>query len=118
MPESARAYQEKVTGAPRGWVYRVKVNGDEVDFDGFDPKEGVLLEAKGPNLAKFFDGELDAKWFFRGADKFVLQARRQLQAASKMRVRWVIAEKKFADTLLKLFRQNGVKGVEISHVPP
>jgi hypothetical protein len=117
MPESARAYQEQVTGTPRGYAYRVKVGGDEVDFDGFDPKDGALLEAKGPNLAKFFDGELDPKWFFRGANRFILQASRQLRAANGMRVRWVVAEKKFADALRKLFSEAGVTGVEISHLP-
>ncbi len=67
MPESARAFQEKATGVPRGWAYRVKQGGEEVDYDSFDPKDVALLEVKGPNLAKFFDGELDPKRFFKGA---------------------------------------------------
>ncbi len=117
MSESARAYQELATGVPRGWAYRVKGGGDEVDFDGFDPKEYVLLETKGPNLAKFFDTELDAKIFFRGAQKILVQARRQRAVANGMRVRWLVAEKKFAEALRKLFDNAGYFEIEVRHLP-
>ncbi|MFP2904817.1 Tox-REase-5 domain-containing protein [Pyxidicoccus sp. 3LFB2] len=118
MSESARAFQERATGAPRGWAYRVKGGGEEADFDGFDPKDGALLEVKGPNLAKFFDGELDPKWFFRGAGKFILQARRQDIASQGRKVRWIVAEKKFADALRKLFHDNDLDNIEILHLAP
>ena len=117
MPESARAYQERVTGAPRGYAYRVKGGGEEADFDGFDPKEGVLIEAKGPNLAKFFDEELNPEGFFKGARRFIQQARRQESAARGMKVRWVAAEKKLADALRKLFDENLLERIEVRHVP-
>ncbi|WP_369946557.1 Tox-REase-5 domain-containing protein [Vitiosangium sp. GDMCC 1.1324] len=39
MSESARNYQAQVTGAPKGYAYRVKRGNEEVDFDGFDPPE-------------------------------------------------------------------------------
>jgi len=117
MPESARAFQEKATGVPRGWAYRVKQGGVEVDYDGFDPKDVALLEVKGPNLAKFFDGELDPKRFFKGAGKFLDQVDRQSKAANGMRVRWVVAEKKFADALRKLFDNNGYYDIEVRHLP-
>jgi hypothetical protein len=57
MSEQARSYQAQVTGAPKGYVYRVKRGDEEVDFDGFD--EGVLLEAKGPGYAQWIDKALD-----------------------------------------------------------
>ncbi|WP_164018919.1 Tox-REase-5 domain-containing protein [Pyxidicoccus trucidator] len=118
MSESSRAFQERATGVPRGWAYRVKGGGEEADFDGFDPKDVALLEVKGPNLAKFFNGELDPQWFFRGADKFIQQANRQYRAAQGRRVRWIVAEKKFADALRKLFDKNNLDNVEINHLAP
>jgi len=117
MPEAARAFQARATGAPRGYAYRVKHGGDEVDFDGFDPKDGALLEVKGPNLAKFFDGELVPRGFFKGADKFLGQVQRQYRAAQGSRVRWIVAEKKLADALRKLFDRYGYYDVEVHHLP-
>ncbi|MCP3141508.1 restriction endonuclease fold toxin 5 domain-containing protein [Pyxidicoccus sp. QH1ED-7-1] len=117
MPEAARAYQSRVTGAPRGYTYRVKRNGEEVDFDGLDPKDEALLEVKGPGLAKFFDGELNPEVFFTGAQKFVIQAQRQKRAAGGMRVRWIVAEKKFADALRKLFDDTQLADIEVRHLP-
>jgi hypothetical protein len=117
MPEAARAYQERVTGAPRGYAYRVKGDGEEVDFDGFLPEEDVLLETKGPNLAKFFKDELAPKQFFKGADKFLVQAERQQRVAQGMRIRWVVAEKKLEEALRKLFELNGFSNIEVRHVP-
>jgi hypothetical protein len=117
MSESARAYQELATGAPRGWAYRVKCEGEKVDFDGFDLEEGVLIEAKGPNLAQFFNGEFDPKRFFQGTKGFLAQARRQRIVAQGMKVRWLVAEKKFADALRKLFDGNGYFEIEVRHLP-
>ena len=116
MTASARNYQSQVTGAPPGHAYRVKGRNGAVDFDGFDPVDGVLLEVKGPNLAKFFDGKLDPKGFFKGAEKFVDQALRQLQVAGRTPVRWVAAEKKFGDALQKLFDARNIP-IEVVHIP-
>ena len=46
MSEQARRYQAQVTGAPEGYVYRVKRGDQEVDFDGFD--EGVCSKPRAP----------------------------------------------------------------------
>jgi hypothetical protein len=117
MSDAARAYQSQKAGAPPGYAYRVKKGDEEVDFDGFEPTDRVLLEVKGPNLAKFFDGELDPKWFFTGAKKFVDQARRQLKVAGGLPVRWVVAEKKLAEALRKLFKDSNVNNIEVIHSP-
>jgi hypothetical protein len=118
MSEEAMRYQIQVTGTPQGWIYRV-LSGpgpdDYVDFDGF--VNGVLLEAKGPNLAKFIDDGLKPAGFFRGEFKFLEQAKRQFDAASGLPVRWIVAEKKFADYLRKLFGDNGLESIEVIHVP-
>jgi hypothetical protein len=118
MSEDAMRYQVQVTGTPKGWVYRVFFGtgpDDYVDFDGF--VKGVLLEAKGPNLAKFIDDGLKPAGFFRGELKFLEQAKRQFDAADGLPVRWIVAEKKFADYLRKLFGDNGLESIEVIHVP-
>jgi hypothetical protein len=119
MSEDALRYQVQVTGTPAGWVYRVFFGpgpNDFVDFDGF--VSGVLLEAKGPNLAKFIDDALNPLNFFKGGDKMLLQAKRQVEAARGIPVRWIVAEKKFADYLRKLFNRSDLEGIEVIHVPP
>jgi hypothetical protein len=112
MEAPARRYQAQVTEAPEGYVYSI----GEVKFDGF--KDGTLLEAKGPNLAKFIDDDLEPLWFFTGGEGMLKQARNQLKAAKGIPVRWVIAEKRLADYLRKLFNSNGLDRIEVLHVPP
>lgn len=118
MSEDAMRYQLQVTGTPKGWVYRVFFGpgpDDYVDFDGF--VNGMLIEAKGPNLAKFIDDGLKPLPFFRGQAQFLDQARRQLDASSGLPLRWIVAEKKFADYLRKLFVANSLENIEVLHVP-
>lgn len=62
-----------------------------VKFDGF--KDGMLLEAKGPGYAKFFEG-LEPKRWFRN-----------------------VAEKAAADAFRELFKNARVEGIEIVHTP-
>ncbi|HYI00313.1 Tox-REase-5 domain-containing protein [Hyalangium sp.] len=118
MSEDALRYQLQVTGTPPGWVYRVFFGpgpSDYVDFDGF--VNGVLLEAKGANLAKFIDGKLKPLPFFTGGDKMLIQATRQWSASRGLPVRWLIAEKKFADYLRTLFRRSNLESIEVIHAP-
>ncbi|RKH87916.1 hypothetical protein D7Y21_17105 [Corallococcus sp. AB045] len=117
MSDRARDYQAQVTGAPKGSAYRVKRGDEEVDFDGYDLDENVLLDAKGPGYEQFFGMDLKAKRFFQGADALVEQARRQIEVAGGARVRWVVAEKKFADALRALFNRQNVK-VEVRYLAP
>jgi hypothetical protein len=118
MSEDALRYQIQVTGTPKGWVYRVFFRpgpDDYVDFDGF--ANGVLLEAKGPNLAKFIDEGLEPMGFFKGADGMLRQAQRQSMAANGLPIRWIVAEKKFAEYLRKLFDTNSLEHIEVVHTP-
>lgn len=115
MSESARNYQAQVTGAPKGFAYRVQRNGEKVDFDGFP--DGVLLDAKGPNYAKFYDNDLNALGFFKGDRKILKDAQRQLRVANGTPVRWLVAEEKFAAALRLLFGKNQI-GIDVVHVPP
>jgi hypothetical protein len=115
MSESARNYQAQMTGAPKGYAYRVKVGGEEVDFDGFD--KSVLLEVKGPGYAKWIDKELDFLSIFEGRDKLLVQARRQLDAANGTPLRWIVAEEKLAGALRKLFKAARLD-IEVVHISP
>ncbi len=67
MSEQARRYQAQVTGAPEGYVYRVKLGDKYVNFDGFD--EGVLLEAKSTGYAQWINKKLDFFGIFKGRDQ-------------------------------------------------
>ncbi|RYZ38535.1 MAG: hypothetical protein EOO71_23525, partial [Myxococcaceae bacterium] len=118
MSERARAYQEQVTGAPKGSAYRVQQGDAKADFDGFDPKEDVLLEAKGPGYEAFIENDMTMKEFFRGFKGMLEQARRQIDLSEGRRIRWIVAEKRFADFLRKAFREFELENIEVVHVPP
>ncbi|RKH58953.1 restriction endonuclease fold toxin 5 domain-containing protein [Corallococcus aberystwythensis] len=116
MSDRARDYQAQVTGAPKGSAYRVKSGDDEVDFDGYDLVDDLLLEAKGPGYAKFIQEDMTLKEFYKGFDKVLDQARRQLRLAQGRRIRWIVAEERFADFLRKAFsgRRYPIEVVSIS----
>ncbi|WP_279637390.1 MULTISPECIES: Tox-REase-5 domain-containing protein [Corallococcus] len=121
MSTRARRYQEQITGYTADeayWVGGVGPNSGGVKFDGF--KEGVLLEAKGPGYARFFD-ELEPKEWFRhsGAKDLIDQADRQSRKlrGSGVPIRWHVAEKRAADAMRKLLQEAGIKGVEVVHTP-
>jgi hypothetical protein len=115
MSASARSYQEQVTGAPKGSAYRVKGGGEKADFDGY--REGVLLEAKGPGYEAFFEKTLEPKRFFKGGEGLLQQAQRQLMAAQGTPIRWIVAEKRFAEALRKLFTNSGFD-IEVVYASP
>jgi hypothetical protein len=116
MSESARNYQAQVTGAPKGYAYRVKRGDEEVDFDGFD--QGVLLEVKGPGYAQWIDKQLDFVGIFQGRDKLLEQALRQFRVARGKPIRWIVAEEKLAGALRKMFKRAELDEIEVVHVPP
>ncbi|WP_275663281.1 Tox-REase-5 domain-containing protein [Corallococcus macrosporus] len=117
----ARRYQEQITGHKADeayWVGGVGKDSGGVKFDGFE--NGVLLEAKGPGYAKFFEG-LEPKAWFRnsGAKGLVDQAVRQSRKVRSMGipVRWHVAEKAAADAFRELFKNARVEGIEVVHTP-
>ncbi|NTX62868.1 hypothetical protein HUA74_19660 [Myxococcus sp. CA051A] len=119
MKPPARRYQEQVTGHSADdayWVGGMSTQTGGVKFDGF--KDGVLLEAKGPGYAKFFEGLEPKEWFRNsGAKGLVEQAERQSRKVRGMGipVRWHVAEKAAADALREFFKNARVVGVEIVH---
>nr|WP_254380196.1 restriction endonuclease fold toxin 5 domain-containing protein [Corallococcus exiguus] len=117
MSDRARDYQAQVTGAPKGSAYRLKVGDDEVDFDGYDLVEDLLLEAKGPGYAKFINDNMEMKDFFKGFRKMLVQADRQLAMAQGRRIRWIVAEERFATFLKQAFLSTG-RRIEVVHIAP
>ena len=115
MSESARNYQAQTTGAPKGYAYRVKWGDTEADFDGFD--EGVLLEAKGAGYAQWIDNKLNFLKIFKGGDKLLGQAKRQVEVANGTPIRWIVAEEKLAGALRKMF-QGELLPIEVIQVSP
>jgi hypothetical protein len=115
MSDTSRRYQSQVTGSPEGWVYRVRKNGREVDFDGY--QDGYLLDAKGFNYDKWFDANLKHKQFYQGARKLVDDAIRQLMVAKGTPIRWHVAEPRMVQVIQKLFQEKGIEGIEVVYTP-
>lgn len=74
MSKASRDYQAAITGhTGQAWVQ----NG--VKFDGYS--NGILIETKA-KYSQFVDSSGTFRSWFKGADGFVDQARRQLAAAN------------------------------------
>ncbi|MCP3103541.1 restriction endonuclease fold toxin 5 domain-containing protein [Myxococcus sp. K15C18031901] len=113
MSPRARRYQEQISGHSADEAYWVR----GVKFDGFE--RGVLLEAKGPGYAKFFEGLDPKSWFNNsGARSLVAQADRQFRAARGATIRWHVAEESAARAIQKLLSDNDLRGVEVVFTPP
>ena len=78
MPEVSRVYQGRITGRP----YSIKPAWSEewrwmgVDFDGFQPQECLMQEAKA-RYDQFVGADGEAKGFFKGFESMKEQARAQ-----------------------------------------
>ncbi|NRD59529.1 Tox-REase-5 domain-containing protein [Corallococcus exiguus] len=119
MKPRARRYQEQITGHTADeayWVGGTSTQAGGVKFDGF--KDGVLLEAKGPGYAKFFDG-LEPKAWFResGAKDIVAQAKRQGGRVEGMGIliEWHVAEAEAAEAIALLLEAEGIRGIKVIH---
>ncbi|WP_255427332.1 Tox-REase-5 domain-containing protein [Corallococcus sp. AB045] len=119
MSPRARRYQEQITGHTADeayWVGGTSTKAGGVKFDGF--RDDVLLDAKGPGYAAFFNEDLSPKnWFISSgkADELVTQGMRQVRAVRGMgiRIEWHVAEKHAADSIRKLLEGNNVTGITV-----
>jgi hypothetical protein len=118
MSEQARAYQAQVTGAPKGWCYRICRGVHCVDYDGFDPKTGTLLEAKAREYEKWFDANHEPRWGYQGLEDMVKQAERQSRLAGGLRLRWHVAEPRMVAILRKHFEAEGFGAIEVLYTQP
>jgi hypothetical protein len=113
MSEESKRFQSEMTGAPEGWVYRVRTGPgpkDFVDFDGF--KNGVLLEVKGPGYRELLR-KMNGKPWFEGVEEMLDQAKRQVRAAGNTPIQWHFAEREVADLMRELFQQKDVDGIKV-----
>ncbi|WNG42939.1 hypothetical protein F0U60_01635 [Archangium minus] len=113
MTLEAQRYQSQLTGAPEGWVYRVRTGPgpkDFVDFDGF--KNGVLLEVKGPGYRQLLKKMQGRPWF-EGVEEMLDQAERQLKAAGSTPLQWHFAEQEVADLMRRRFQSKNLDRIEI-----
>ena len=118
MSDDARTYQAQVTGAPKGWAYRVCRNGECVDYDGYDDKADRLLEAKGTGYDQWFTVDLNAKFTFNGLKSLESQARRQSAMAGRMHIRWYVAEPRMVAILQKIFKRLNITNIEVVYEQP
>ncbi|WP_240356402.1 Tox-REase-5 domain-containing protein [Myxococcus eversor] len=121
MSPRARRYQEQITGHTADeayWVGGVGKGSGGVKFDGYGKR--VLLEAKGPGYAKFFEGLDPKRWFKNsGAEALIQQAQRQVEKApSGVPIRWHVAEKQAADAIRQLLRGRNIDEIEVVFTPP
>ena len=106
MSNRAAAYQTKITGNAADTSYIV----NNVKFDGYN--SGILLEAKGPGYAKFVKNGRFMD-FYRGKEKLIEQAYRQLQAANGVSIEWYIAEQDALQAIQNLFDDFGIEGIKL-----
>ncbi|WP_305071151.1 Tox-REase-5 domain-containing protein [Myxococcus sp. RHSTA-1-4] len=123
MKPPARRYQEQITGHSAEeayWVGGMSTAEGGVKFDGF--KDGVLLEAKGPNYANKFEDSLDPKFWFAnsGAAEMLKQAQRQIERVRGMGIpiEWHVAEAKVAEAIKLLFERSLISEIRVVHTPP
>ena len=109
MSKASRDYQAAITGhTGQAWVQ----NG--VKFDGYS--NGILIETKA-KYSQFVDSSGTFRSWFKGADGFVDQARRQLAASNGAPITWYFKEKAARDATEILFRQNGITGIKLVYSP-
>ncbi|MGW6286968.1 Tox-REase-5 domain-containing protein [Streptomyces sp. NPDC055107] len=116
--ESWLRYQEQVTGTNRGQEYVVphpREGKPAVEYDGWDSSRQTFLEAKngyGSYLSKSDSGTLTPS----GKDKFVTEARAQVEASGGRSVEWHFSDPEVAKASRKAFRDEGLP-VKVVHSP-
>ncbi|CAM5611524.1 MULTISPECIES: Tox-REase-5 domain-containing protein [Streptomyces] len=116
--ESWLRYQEQVTGTNRGQEYVVphpREGKPAVEYDGWDSSRQTFLEAKngyGSYLSKTDSGTLTPS----GKDKFVTEARAQVEASGGRTVEWHFSDPDVAKAARKAFRDEGLP-VKVVHSP-
>jgi hypothetical protein len=107
--EQSRKYESQITGHVNEAYYV-----DTVKFDGF--KNGKLIEAKGPGLAKFLVSESKFQVWWEGAEKTLDQAKSQSSAARGASIEWHVAEAEFAAALKTIFAKHNLP-IVVVHTP-
>ncbi|MEV1044765.1 Tox-REase-5 domain-containing protein [Streptomyces sp. NPDC049916] len=117
--ESWLRYQEQITGTNRGQEYVVphpREGKPAVEYDGWDSSRQTFLEAKngyGSYLSRTDSGTLTAS----GKDKFVAEARAQVEASGGRSVEWHFSDPDVARAARRAFREEGLP-VKVIHSKP
>jgi hypothetical protein len=113
MKERAAAYQQFITGLPRGMG--VELNG--VMFDGCRTTDGTMLEAKGPGYQWAL--EEDGEFFpnYKGKQDLYDQIERQVAAAGERQVEWHFAEEAVATAIGSYVAKRGHKNITVIYTP-
>ncbi|MFF4175159.1 Tox-REase-5 domain-containing protein [Streptomyces sp. NPDC001750] len=117
--ESWLRYQEQVTGTNRGQEYVVphpKEGKPAVEYDGWDSSRQTFLEAKNgyqSYLSQTEPGTLTKS----GKDKFVAEARAQVEASGGRAVEWHFSDPDVAKAARQAFRDEGLP-IKVVHTKP
>ena len=117
MPEVSRVYQGRITGRP----YSIKPAWSEewrwmgVDFDGFQPQECLMQEAKA-RYDQFVLRSGEALWFFEGFKAMREQVKRQARAVHAnppTRLLWYFMTPRAREYMLPVLTDEGVPSVVV-----
>ncbi|MFI9625662.1 Tox-REase-5 domain-containing protein [Streptomyces sp. NPDC052042] len=117
--ESWLRYQEQITGTNRGQEYVVphpREGKPAVEYDGWDSGRQTFLEAKNgyqSYLSQSEPGTLTKS----GKDKFVTEARAQVEASGGRAVEWHFSDPEVAKAARKAFRDEGLP-IKVVHTKP
>ncbi|MDI9866327.1 RHS repeat-associated core domain-containing protein [Flectobacillus sp. DC10W] len=107
MSVAASEYQTLITGKAADKSFML--NG--VKFDGV--VKGVLVDAKS-GYSNFVNKSTGAfQSWFKGANGLVEQAERQLGAANGTKIQWYFQNEGVMKATQQLFKDNGIKGIEL-----
>jgi len=126
MSAAARAYQEQITGVSAAYDYRVTRENRHADFDGYDRRQRVLLEAKafGPDSGIVRAYQLSQQGrpippeLTERLDALVRQARRQLAVAGDTGIEWHVASRQAKAAVQQLLRTNNMGNITVRHTAP
>jgi len=113
MSERAAAYQEQITGLPRGMA--VFLNG--VMFDGCRTTDGTMLEAKGPGYEFAMTPDGGWKDWYGGIEDLKADLPRYSAAAGNRIVEYHFAEPRVAAFMSDYARSMGLSNIRVFHTP-
>ena len=112
--EAARAYQEQITGLPRG----LAVSLNNVAFDGCRESDGTMLETKGPGYAQFLDNNGEWLPWWSGKYDLIDEAVAQSATAGSRRIEWYVAEPRALFAMKRMILELGIQNITVLYKRP
>lgn len=116
MNAAPREYQGRITGRPfsvdDGWSEEWR--WEQIDFDGFQPAQCLLQEAKG-NYDQFLDMAWTAVSFngFRDMEAAIIRQGRVVRSRPPARLTWYFQGPKTRELMLDALAQSGIQSVVV-----